>query len=242
MPTLNYGTTAIDYILYQHDRNDLKITVTLVNGVEVYAPLTANDDTITTHLQKKAPWIQNKIKDLKQVETSIQKKEFVSGEKLPYLGRHYRLKVHREPVEHATLNFYQGRFIATVPKKWVQEQVQETLEEQLIQWYRQQGVKKLQERTAFFQKQLGVQPSSVQLRTQHKRWGTCTPGGDIYINWKLIMAPLKVLDYVIVHELAHLKIKSHSPEFWKIVKSILPDFDQRKEWLRINGISLHVIG
>nr|WP_255259871.1 M48 family metallopeptidase [Lentibacillus sp. CBA3610] len=80
------------------------------------------------------------------------------------------------------------------------------------------------------------------MRTQHKRWGTCTPDGYIYINWRLIMAPLRVFDYVIVHELTHLKIKDHSPAFWKIVKSILPDFEERKEWLRVNGMGLHCIG
>src|SRR5699024_5800432 len=104
------------------------------------------------------------------------------------------------------------------------------------------GGKKLQERVTYYQSLLNVHPTSVHLRTQHKRWGTCTPGGDIYINWRLVMAPMKVLDYVIVHELAHLVVQDHSAEFWKIVKSVLPDYDLRKEWLRINGMTLYCIG
>ncbi|SFE02453.1 hypothetical protein SAMN05216238_107106 [Lentibacillus persicus] len=242
MPTLKYGTTPIDYILYRQERDDLIISVTLVNGVEVYAPEKTDTSTINHHLNKKAPWIYEKIKSLKQVETSIQPKEFVSGEKLPYLGRHYRLKVNREPVSAARLTFYQGRFIATVPKNWPQKNVHDSLEEQLVQWYRKQAAKKLRERSAHYAKLLNTRPASISIRTQHKRWGTCTPEGDIYINWRLIMAPLKIMDYVIVHELAHLIVQDHSPEFWKIVKSILPDYEERKEWLRVNGMGLHCIG
>lgn len=242
MPTLNYGTTTINYIRYNQNRKDLKISVTIVNGVEVYSPDNLNDEDLNDLLKKKAPWILNKIKELNQVEASIQPKEFVSGEKLPYLGRNYRLKVQREPVTNAELTLYQGRFIATVPKNWQQSQVQETLEKQLIKWYRQHGAKKLQERVRHYQTVMDVTPKSVNFRSQHKRWGTCTPDGDIYINWRLIMAPVKVLDYVVVHELAHLKVHDHSPEFWKIIKSIMPDYEKRKEWLQVNGMSLHCVG
>ncbi|MFC4559048.1 M48 family metallopeptidase [Virgibacillus kekensis] len=242
MPTLTYGTTVIDYLLYEQKRKDLKISVSLVNGIEVFAPASLEEDKLKNLLSKKAPWILGKLNELNQVEASIMPKEFVSGEKLPYLGRNYRLKVHREAVENATLSFYQGKFIATVPKKWSQEEVQDTLEKHLIHWYRERGAQKLQERATAYEKLMGVKANSISLRTQHKRWGTCTPDGDIYINWRLIMAPVKVLDYVIVHELAHLRIQDHSPEFWKIVKSILPNYETSKEWLRVNGMGLHCIG
>lgn len=242
MHTLKYGTTTIHYICYTQDRKDVKIAITLVNGVEVYAPESLENKQLNDLLLKKAPWIISKIKDLKQVENTIPPKEFVSGEKLPYLGRNYRLKVLREPVEQAKLTFYQGRFIAIVPRNWQQSKVQISLEKQLIDWYRRNGERKLQERVQYYQTQLDVLPKSIHLRTQHKRWGTCTPDGNIYINWRLMMAPMKVLDYVIVHELTHLLVPDHSAAFWKIVKSVLPDYETRKEWLRVNGMALHCIG
>ena len=70
------------------------------------------------------------------------------------------------------------------------------------------------------------------------RWGSCTPDGNIYLNWQILMAPMSIVDYVLVHELAHLKYLDHSPEYWRFVRSILPDYEQRKEWLRINGPTL----
>lgn len=242
MSTLTYGATTINYILYTQSRNDLKISITLVNGVEVYAPIFLDVLKINELLIKKAPWILNKIKDLNQAEITNQHKEFVCGEKLTYLGRNYRLKVHRVPIDQTEIKFFQGRFIATVPREWPQSKVQETLEKQLIQWYRVQGEKRLKQRAVFYQDLLNVEAASIQLRAQHKRWGTCTPGGHIYINWRLVMAPMKVLDYVIVHELVHLIVRDHSQEFWNTVKSILPDYENRKEWLRVHGMGLHYIG
>lgn len=162
MATLTYGTTTINYILYTQSRNDLKISITLVNGVEVYAPVFLDVPKINELLIKKAPWILNKIKDLNQVEITNQHKEFVSGENLPYLGRNYRLKVHREPIDQTEIKFFQGRFIATVTRKQPQSKVQETLEKQLIQWYRMQGENRLKQRAVFYEDLLNVEAASIK--------------------------------------------------------------------------------
>jgi len=242
MPILNYGTTDINYLLHSQERKDIKISIDLVNGVEVFSPQHLEDEKINEMLKKKAPWIITKLKELNQVETINQRKEFVSGEKLPYLGRQYKLKVHREAVEQAQFFFYQGKFKAIVPRSWSQDEVQQTLEKKLIQWYRDHGSLKLKERAKYYQELLGVSPTSLSLRTQHKRWGTCTPNGDIYINWRIVMAPVKVIDYVLVHELAHLIVPEHNQKFWNLVKSVLPDYEERKEWLRLHGMELHCVG
>lgn len=132
--------------------------------------------------------------------------------------------------------------MAHVPKQWPQGQVQEQLEKKLISWYRNHGFQKLVKHAAYYQQLLGVVPASIHFKTQHKRWGTCTPEGHIYINWRIAMAPIRVMDYVIVHELAHLIIPEHNQKFWQTIKSILPDYEKRKEWLRVHGVGLQVIG
>ena len=242
MPSLKYGTTTIHYCQYKQNRKDIKVSVTLVNGVEVYTPENISDGQLTEILHKKAAWITQKLQELNEVKTVVQPKEFVSGEKLPYLGRNYRLKVMKRPTKKAHLQYKQGRFIATVSDKWSQERIQEVLERQLIDWYRQHGRKKILERADYYQNILGVEPNSLQLRTQHKRWGTCTPNGDIYINWRITMAPIWVIDYVVVHELVHLKIPEHNEKFWRLVKATLPHYEEAKEWLRVHGMELHCVG
>lgn len=236
-----YGKTTINYSLYKQDRKDVRIVVDLVNGVVVYAPIEATEEQLKNVLSDKARWIHEKIQDLNEVKIDVSPKEFVSGEKLPYLGRHYRLKVHRGDKESATIGFKQGKFIAIVPTNWNQHTIQISLENELIAWYRKHGLKKVQERAAYYEHLLGVEANSIQLRTQHKRWGTCTPEGNIYLNWRIVMAPVHVIDYIIVHELAHLRIPEHNQNFWKLVRSILPNYEQDKEWLRIHGMELYCI-
>ncbi|PSL42991.1 hypothetical protein B0H94_11274 [Salsuginibacillus halophilus] len=243
MPTLQYGTTEIQYCCFvQSERKDIKIAVDLVNGVVVYTPDHVAEDQLNQVLHQKAPWITQKLEELNEVQTAVAPKEFVSGEKLPYLGRHYRLKVLKEPVQRASIQLKQGRFIAEVPQTWTQNQIEEALESKLITWYRHHGCKKVQARANYYQSLLGVTAQSLQLKTQDKRWGTCTSNGDIYINWRIVMAPMHVVDYVIVHELAHLLVPEHSEKFWQLVKSILPEYETSKEWLRVHGMELHSIG
>ncbi|WP_026702266.1 M48 family metallopeptidase [Salibacterium aidingense] len=242
MPTINYGKTDIHYCHYVQNRKDIKINVDLVNGVVVYTPDDIDQNKLDQILLQKAPWITQKLDELNEVNTSIEPKEFVSGEKLPYLGRHYRLKVWKEPVQYASIQLKQGRFTAVVPQGWTQDRIQQELEHKLIEWYRQYGHKKVLERAHYYETLLGVEPQSLQLRTQFKRWGSCTPKGDIYLNWRIVMAPIHVVDYVIVHELAHLIVPEHSKKFWHLVKSILPAYETSKEWLRVHGVELHNIG
>src|SRR5699024_8794817 len=124
MPIIQYGSTEIYYSIYNEVRNDLKITVNLINGVEVHAPANMDEQKLTQVLVKKAPWIMQKIEELNEVKHTVQPTEFVSGEKLSYLGRNYRLKIYRDNTKDASIQFQQGRFIAKVPKQWSQEEVQ----------------------------------------------------------------------------------------------------------------------
>lgn len=242
MSYIKYGNTNIYYSLYKQERKDIRIVVDLVNGVVVYGPEKIPSKDIHDLLAGKARWIYDKIQELGEVKINVAPKEFVSGEKLPYLGRQYRLKVHREVINQSSFGFKQGRFIARVPSNWEQEKVQAVLEDNLIAWYRKHGLKKVIERATYYEHLLGVEAKSIQLKTQHKRWGTCTLGGKIYLNWRIVMAPVRVIDYIIVHELAHLRISEHNQEFWNLVKSILPHYEEDKEWLRIHGMELYCVG
>lgn len=242
MSYINYGHTKMYYSLYKQNRKDIRVVIDLINGIVAFVPEKMSEDKIYQALSNKAQWIYTKVQELNEVNSNVSPKEFVSGEKLMYLGRQYRLKVYREVVDKASFAFKQGRFVATVPSNWAQEKVQYRLEAHLIEWYRKHGLKKIQERATYYENILGVQAQSIQMKTQHKRWGTCTPEGNIYINWRIAMAPIKIIDYIVVHELAHLRIPEHNAAFWKLVRSILPDYEVSKEWLRVHGMELYCVG
>ena len=91
------------------------------------------------------------------------------------------------------------------------------------------------ERTAYFARQMGVDYGRITIRDQKTRWGSCSGKGNLNFNWRLVLAPQKVLDYVVIHELAHRKEMNHSPRFWRLVEEAMPDYRQQKKWLKANG-------
>ncbi|MFZ7942770.1 M48 family metallopeptidase [Neobacillus sp. 19] len=187
-------------------------------------------------LHKKAPWILKKKFEFDEVTVAPPPKEYVSGEKFAYLGRHYRLKVHKnETLNKPTLYFKQGRFIANIPANMTDEEKVNKLCDLFKEWYINQGKRKVEERLRVYFPKMELEPTKIAFKEQQKRWGTCTKEGAIYLNWRILMAPMSVVDYVLVHELAHIKYPDHSADYWRFVRSILPDYEHRKEWLRING-------
>lgn len=236
MPEYQYGNTTIEYTLEHKPLvTDIIISVDWIDGVKVVTPPGIDDTKLQEVLHKKSPWIMSKWYEFEEITASPTPKEFVSGEKFLYIGRSYRLKVEKKAIEQSSLLFQQGRFIAIVSAKLTNDEVAEQLSPLFMKWYILHGQNKLNERLRIFSPKMGVAPSKLQLKDQKMRWGSCAADQSIYINWRIMMAPMKVIDYVLVHEMGHLKYPNHSADFWQFVRSILPDYDERKEWLRING-------
>lgn len=209
------------------------------NGMRLVVPEDTDEAKIELALKKKAPWILNKLADFREIRNLSTHHEFISGEKFPYLGRQYRLKVTTDDaVSDAALRFLNGRFFATVPKSHEDSWRQERLYDLFKQWYITNGLKKINERLKLYSPRMESFASQVVIKEQQARWGSCTKNGTININWKILMAPMKIVDYVVVHELAHFHHPDHSNAFWSKVQSILPDYQERKEWLRIHGPTL----
>jgi predicted metal-dependent hydrolase len=241
MPTFTYGKSQLEYSLYyEESRKDLSISVEWLDGVKVFVPKDFPENELNKILYNKATWILSKWRELQEITTAPPPKEFVSGEKLPYLGRFYRLKVDKTYAEVASLQFKQGKFYYSNPAQFDNEARVKNGIALYRDWLKTHGEQKIQERVALYEKKMGVTPNKVEIKEQKFRWGTCTPAGNIYLNWRIVMAPLKIIDYLLVHEMAHLKYPNHSKDFWKVVHSILPDYEERKEWLRINGPTLQI--
>ncbi len=242
MPTFTYGTTSIDYTVHpQPSKRDCTIAVDWQSGVSVVVPENINPEQIDMVLYKKAPWILRRLAELREIHPLPAHHEFISGEKLPYLGRQYRLKVHTDPaIEEVSLKFQHGRFVAVAPKVCDPAWRSEQLSQQFRDWVVEHGWVKVQHRIELFAPRLGVAPSKVLLKEQQSRWGSCTKSGVIHINWKILMAPMRIVDYVVVHELVHMRHPNHSSEFWTTLQSVMPDYHERKEWLRLQGPTLEL--
>ncbi|MBM4781453.1 MAG: M48 family metallopeptidase [Archangiaceae bacterium] len=206
----------------------MQITVERDGSLTMTAPPTCQRDQLERFARAKRLWVYEKLALKDELPPSV-KREFVSGEGFPYLGRSYRLQLVRG--ERAPLRLEAGRF--KLPR------AQARAGEQLFTgWYVEHAQVWLEARVAMWAERLGVSPASVTVRDQGYRWASCAAGGRLYFHWRVIQLPPRLIDYVIVHELVHLTHDDHSPAFWRAMARVLPDCDSRRELLRRLGAQL----
>lgn len=185
---------------------------------------------IDVFFQKKKFWIYQKLAEKRIFEDSYPKKEYVNGEGFPYLGRTFRLALVDSKVP---LRLYRGQF--EISRHNVKNG-----REIFIAWYRSHAQRIIEERVKRYKDRFEEIPNSVRVIDLKYRWGSCSSKKTLNFHWKIILAPMTIVDYVVVHEMAHLIEKNHTPEFWELVGTVLPDYEQRKEWLRVNGKYLDI--
>ncbi len=173
----------------------------------------------------------NKIAINNEVKYPVRAKEFVSGESFSYLGRNYRLKV-SEGVSLVELKA--GYLAVSIPNKGKNDDAK-LIRMLLTDWYMKHAKIKLTERVKRFSKVMEIKPGSISVKHLNSQWGSCTKDGDLNFNWRIIMAPLRLVDYVVIHELCHLTIHDHSKEFWQLLERYLPEYKDNKEELRKIG-------
>lgn len=195
-------------------------------AVSVVVPTELSAERIDGLLKTKRKWIKEKIA-LHREKTPVSDRQFVSGEAFPYLGRNYRLKVTKG--NFAPVKLVQGRLLVSTPEGSQQPHM---IRNALVRWYKRQAMQKLTEKVDRYAARVGVKPTAIQVRSFKSRWGSCTQRGELHFNWQVMMAPNRLVDYVVVHELCHLLRHDHSPGFWKEVERVMPDFMQRKEQLK----------
>ena len=208
-------------------RRKLTITVERDRRVVVHAPMTTTEAKIREIVESKRMWIYEKLHHSQKYRELPHPpgKELVSGESALYLGRHYRIEVVESGLSE--IRFSQRFYI---PASHVQNR-----KAVLRQWYIQKAKEKILPRVRQFARQLGVAFNKAKIVDSRYRWGSCTMNNNVNFNWRLIKAPMFVIDYVIVHELAHLLEANHTLRFWNIVRAQTPTMDKAKQWLKDNG-------
>ncbi len=237
---IQYGNTKIFYSVKKTNRKKtIALQVRPDLQVVILVPPFLRDEFIRQAVLKRAPWIIEKKRKLKQIHAGMSKKEFVSGEAFHYLGRQYRLKVVRSDVKKAALcRLANGRFLVEVVSGLSERAAVDAVREKLTEWYRERAEVKIRERVRAYTGVIGKEPKEVLLGNQEKRWGSCSRSGVLRFNWRIIMAPISVMDYVVVHELCHHIHSNHSPEFWHAVESVIPDYLGKRNWLKANSTLL----
>ena len=205
-------------------------------GVQVAAPITTPGDELQSIVRRRAPWILSHGSG--ELLEAVPKR-FVSGETLPYLGRNARMIVDTGDVRSAEVHFDHWRFRVAVPEGLESEERQQCIRRAIVGWYRDRAIERLPNFVERWWPRLGQgERSRVLVRDQRQRWGSCAPDGTLRFNWRATMLPPALIEYVVVHELAHLTHRNHSTDFWDLVAGALPDAQQRRQRLREAGRTL----
>lgn len=221
-------------VIRRRGRRTASITVAPDNSVTIVVPAHLTDADVAGLIRRKSPWISRKIAFNREVRQPYRRKEYVSGEAVVYLGRNYRLKVEAGN-SPAGAELKGGRLCVTAPATLAGDAKTNWVRAQLVTWYQEHALAKVRERVALWGGRIGVKPTAVSVRDYTSRWGSCYRDRSVTLNWRIVMAPVRIIDYVVVHELCHLRHHHHAKAFWAMLALHMPDCAERKEWLRVNG-------
>ncbi len=231
--SIQVGDKHLEYILIRSKRKTIGITIDKNGLVKVTSPYRVSESYINELILKKASWIHKKITELENsLANTSSPKKFINGETFLYLGKEFELKICRSNnCKKAHVKLEGKNIVIVAPNIFNADSIKQTLR----LWYIEQFKHIVSERINYYSSKIGVFPQKVTIREQKTRWGSCSNKGNINLNWKLIMAALEILDYVIVHELCHMIAMNHSEEFWKVVEAYSPQYKDYKVWLKHNG-------
>lgn len=216
----------LDYEVIYSDRRTIRITVERDRKVIVRAPKQASEDAVSAAVERKRFWIWQKVRDPHKYPDPAPRKEYVTGETFFYLGQQYGLSLTQK--EKGTVRLI-GREIEMAAAD------RRNGDAVFRSWYLAQAKEKLRPRIAALAAEMGLVYSRIWVRDLKYRWGSCTLGGTLSFNWRIIQAPMIVVDYLIVHELAHVLEPNHSEDFWNIVAVHVPSWQRAKTWLKQHG-------
>jgi predicted metal-dependent hydrolase len=227
------STPDFDYAIIRSSRRRTVSIAVDSGAVTVRAPKRLSERQIKAFVQSKSGWISRKLSESRQREEETPRQRFVEGEMFPFQGSKFMLEIIRTP-GRGSIRIKGDRLIMMVPERMPQERIPEMLGK----WYISTARAAFRERISFYSEALGIESAKLSVRGQKRRWGSCSSGGNISLNWKLVTAPPKILDYVVAHELCHIIHRNHGPEFWALLSTLIPDCRERRNWLRENGHTL----
>lgn len=226
----------IEYTLKRSKRKSIGISISETGEVVVSAPNKLPQRDINKIIDDKSSWIKSKLEIVNNRIDSCSPKKFTAGEVFTFLGNDYLLDITTSSKQVSISN---GTLKVGVTCAYHSSNNSDYIKNKLINWYRKQAQDYIDNNSAKYCAAIGVNPEFVKEKAYKRSWGMCHSSGKIYINYKLIMAPAAIIDYVLIHELCHLIHPNHSIDFWTLVGQHCPDYKQRRNWLKEYGYQLN---
>ncbi len=220
---------GIDIKVIRSDRKTISIYVERDGSVSVLAPKKLTEVELQKVIKSKEYLISKYLAEWQQLNDGQIAREYVNGQSFLYLGRNYRLEIIKNQEEPLILK--NGYFLLSEIEK-------EKAREHFISFYKEKVRPRIEKRVELYKTYLGVNPNKIRVMELKNRWASCTTNGNLNFHWKCAMAPADVLDYIIIHELAHLIHKNHTKAFWNEIDKVIPDYSNRLQWLTRNGAGM----
>lgn len=227
---------SVPYNVIRSRRSTADVIIERDGSILVRAPEWADDERIGSIVASKHYWIFRSLAEWRDLNATRVLREHKNGEGFLYLGRAYRLLLVGDQDEPLLLR--NGRF--TLRRDLVEHDEPSVVRTAFRDYYIARGLDRIRQRVSYFAPKAGVAPKTVDVRELGNRWASCSPTGRLAFHWKCMMAPQTVVDYIVVHELCHFHQRDHTDRFWNEVDKVMPNYRDRKEWLRKNGAGLDV--
>ena len=237
--TFEYKKRKIDVDVIYRNRKSISLRIIPKEKIQVIAPIKTSKEVIENLLKKHSTWIENKLNDFKNVDEDLISKKYIEGEKFFYLGDIKHLKIIKDKNIYNEKNYIyielKNQNIEIRTNNWSEDYLKESLK----RWYKLKSEDIVMDRITYLRKHSSIfrhiNPNLVKVKEQKKIWGSCNSKKNIYLNSRLSMLPIEVIDYIIVHEFCHIIYLNHSKEFYKLVESIIPNYKEIVEWLKKNN-------
>lgn len=231
-----YLGNTIHFDIHYKNRTSIGIQIDSYGKIEVQAPKGTPDEMVLQFLEEKWEWIQERIQEMRERSLGPKEKSYDNGESILYLGNAYPIHISQDPdftQDHAV---FKGDMLHIKVKQLEDEKIKQALK----RFYYQQCKALVESSIQAHQRHFKTKPRSIRINDSKKTWGTCDSRLQLTFNWKLAMAPMTVIDYVVVHEMCHMVHLNHDRSFWRLVGKIIPDYEQRENWLAYSNWKMTV--
>lgn len=230
-----YNNQEIEFSITRRKRKTISIKIDEYGEVIVSVPLRTSKEYILLVVKSKAKWITEKKKEIILRSSNKIERVFKDGSTFMYLGKEYAaeivFEINRKKIEIEL----EDKF-----KIYTNTMDEEKLKTALEKWYRVETLKIVTKRIDNYSNNFNDKVTEIRVKEQKRRWASCTWKNAILFNWRISMARADVIDYIVIHEMCHMDYRNHSKDFWNRVSEIMPDYKEKHEWLKINGINLHL--
>jgi predicted metal-dependent hydrolase len=226
-----FSGETISFDLIYKKRTSMGIYIDLYGNVEVQAPKGTSEEGVLQLLEEKWDWVQQRTKEMKERTVEQKGKVYQHGESFLYLGTAYPIQISQDIDIKQDHVVFEGDKLHIYVKQLEDERIKQALK----RFYYQQCKALVERSIQSYRSSFKLKPRSIRITDNKSTWGTCDSKLQLTFNWKLAMAPLQVIDYVVVHEMCHMVHLNHDRSFWRLVGKILPDYEQRQNWLALSS-------